>query len=129
MTPTPRALALVAVLALPVAAVIATLVLRGSDAPVNETPVVRIGGADGSRSELPSLPDGPSSQASTTGGPERPPSPQPTSKPPTPRPEPQPEPRPQPQPTREVVPPPPPVDDDDDGDDDGDDDRDDDDDD
>ncbi|MBB3052693.1 type IV secretory pathway VirB10-like protein [Prauserella isguenensis] len=113
MKPTPRALALVAVLALPVAAVIATLLLRGSDAPVNETPVVRIGGADGSRSELPSLPDDPSSQAPTTDGPERPPSPQPTQKPTQ-----TPEPRPEPQPTRDVVPPPPPVDDDDDDDDD-----------
>ncbi|GAA1212329.1 hypothetical protein [Prauserella alba] len=114
MKPTPRALALVAVLALPVAAVVVTLLLRGSDAPVNESPVVRIGGADGSRSELPSLPSGDSaSPPSTTtdgngtgpDGPERPPS------------------HPRPEPTRDVVPPPPPVDDDDDddagGDDDG----------
>ncbi|MBB3664391.1 MULTISPECIES: hypothetical protein [Prauserella salsuginis group] len=112
MKPTPRALALVAVLALPVAAVVVTLLLRGSDAPVNESPVVRIGGADGSRSELPSLPSRdstpPPSSTTTDGhgtgpdGPERPPS----------------RPGSEPQPTRDVVPPPPPVDDDDDDDDD-----------
>ncbi|GAA1230777.1 hypothetical protein GCM10009676_12000 [Prauserella halophila] len=113
MKPTPRALALVAVLALPVAAVVVTLLLRGSGEPVNEHPVVRIGGADGSRSELPSLGSDdtlPASPDPSSGsdGPERPPR-----SPANPR-------------STHVVPPPPPVDDDDDDDDEGDDDRDDD---
>src|SRR5690606_39870883 len=55
MTPTPRALALVAVLALPVAAIVATLLLRAPAEPPAQTPVVRIGGADGSGGALPSL--------------------------------------------------------------------------
>ncbi|MEU6647474.1 hypothetical protein ABZ863_33810 [Saccharomonospora sp. NPDC046836] len=42
MSPTPRMLALVAVLALPVAAVLATLLLA-DPRPPQETPVVRIG--------------------------------------------------------------------------------------
>ncbi|TWH20069.1 hypothetical protein [Prauserella rugosa] len=102
MTPTPRALALVAVLALPVAAIVATLLLRAPAEPPAQTPVVRIGGADGSGGALPSL----------TPNQSRPTQDDPSDAPPD-----TPSDTANPKPTRDVVPPPPPVDDDDDDDD------------
>ncbi|MFC4002000.1 hypothetical protein ACFS2C_19090 [Prauserella oleivorans] len=86
MNDTPRIVALVAVLALPVAAVLAVLLLSPGDEPPRETSVVRIG-----ESSVSAGPTGASPTATPT-----PPSAEP--------------------PARSQLPPPPPVDDDDDDD-------------
>ncbi|MBK1788392.1 hypothetical protein [Prauserella cavernicola] len=90
MSPTPRVIAFVAVLALPVAAVLATLLLSDPSPPRETAPVVRIG-ESGEMTPPPSGPPTTSGEPSTSG--------EPTTS------------------SRVQLPPPPPVDDDDDDDD------------